>query len=395
MNILMLLDREFPPDIRVENEALSLLKEGHAVHVLSYNFHDLVEFQDYKGIQVHRFGIHEQVAKKSLGLIHLLPYYYKIWEKEVLSLIGKFSFDAIHIHDLPLCTLAPKLKKLGFRIIADMHENYPYLVAEQPYMNSFVGKLLFSKSAWFRKEKEWLDNVDEIVCVAEGMKERLKNIVSSSIPISVVPNTYSFDSFGADQREVPDLTKRFEGKFVVSYIGGFDQVRGIPLIIEAVKTLGEQIPEIKLLLVGDGPMTHYLKQLVTTLKIDDLVDFEGWLPSSQVKSYIEVSSVCVIPHIRSIQTDNSSPNKIFQYMYCSKPVITSNCTALEKIIVENNCGLVFTDMSANELAQKILFIYKNKEIADKYGINGHDAVMSKFNWESTVKPLLDIYKNKV
>jgi hypothetical protein len=56
MRILMLLDTEFPPDIRVENEAQSLLDAGHEVHILSYNFGSKTETEIYKGIHIHRFN---------------------------------------------------------------------------------------------------------------------------------------------------------------------------------------------------------------------------------------------------------------------------------------------------------------------------------------------------
>lgn len=49
MKILMLLDTEFPPDIRVENEAQSLIDAGHEVHILSYNFDSKTSSEVFKG----------------------------------------------------------------------------------------------------------------------------------------------------------------------------------------------------------------------------------------------------------------------------------------------------------------------------------------------------------
>lgn len=393
MNILMLLDREFPPDIRVQNEALSLMKEGHVINLLSYNFGHRKSYEEFKGINVHRFYIPEQIAKKSLGLIFMFPLYRKIWKYWVLKFLNQQKIDAIHIHDLPLCILISELNKKGYKVVADMHENYPYMVEEQSYMNTLFGKIIFSRKKWFRKEQEWLNTADQIICVAPEMKSRLQVIVHPSKSICVVPNTYSLNSFGAEQVDLPGLNERFTNRYVISYIGGFDQVRGIHLLIEAVHQLSDQIPGLLLVLVGDGSIKEHLIGMTQKLDLEEKILFEGWQPSKYIEAYIKSSSICVIPHIRSEQTDNSSPNKLFQYMYMKKPVVSSNCTSLEKIVLQENCGLIFRDKNSADLAEKLLYLYNNPEECNQMGNNGRKAVLEKFNWDVTVEPLLEVYGN--
>jgi len=391
----MLLDRDFPPDIRVQNEAISLIKEGHIIHLLCYDFGVKESYEVFKGIHIHRFRIHEQLTKKSLGLIFMFPLFREIWRHKVFQFINQHAIDAIHIHDLPLTILTKELKKKGFKVVADMHENYPYMVAEQSYMNTTLGKKVFSKQKWFQKEKEWLNAADQIICVAPEMKSRLQAVLNSSKSISVVPNTYSFNSFGAEQVKWPQLINRFTGKYIVSYIGGFDPARGIHLLIEAVHKLKDQIPGLLLVLVGDGSIKEDLVEMTRILDIEDKVIFEGWQPSKYVEAYIECSSVCIIPHIRSEQTDNSSPNKLFQYMFMKKPVVSSNCASLEKIIIQENCGLVFQDKNSGDLAEKLDFLYNNPEKCTQMGNNGRNAVLKKYNWDVTVEPLLEIYRRPI
>jgi len=390
MRILMLLDREFPPDIRVENEALSLISEGHTVHVLSYNFGNLPSSGNHKGILISRFSIHKQLAKKSLGLILVLPLFKLIWKRAVLSLLKELSFDAIHIHDLPLCILAKNLKSKGYKVVADMHENYPFLVSEQSYMKSRFAGYILRKRCWFRKEREWLSSVDTVISVDEGMKDRLQKVIGEK-KIIVVPNSYNFQSFHKDQEDVPNLNSLFKNEFVITYIGGFDEIRGIDLLIRALSKVKDTLTDIKLLLVGDGSNFSNLAELTKQLALEGRVIFTGWQPTSFMKSYIQASSVCVIPHLRSVQTDNSSPNKLFQYMVCGKPVITSNCTSLERIILQEECGLVFSDKNVDDLVEKILFLHNHPEICHQMGMNGTKAVMERYNWDVTVRALCDEY----
>ncbi|MFA5974182.1 MAG: glycosyltransferase family 4 protein [Lentimicrobiaceae bacterium] len=392
MKILMLLDTEFPPDIRVENEAQSLIDAGHEVHILSYNFGSKTASEVFKGIHIHRFTIARQLAKKMLGLLNQLPLYRWIWTWQVIKMFKAQSFDAVHIHDLPLCCLIANIKRRHkVMVIADMHENYPYLVAEQPYMNSLFGHLLLSKKIWFSKEKAWLENADHIVCVAEEMKSRLAKVLSSTDNIKVVPNTLNFKTFIASQKPLPELKNRFENRFVVSFIGGIDAVRGIDYLLDAAFEIGDKIPELLILLVGEGNTLESLRKKASQLKLDDRVVFEGFKPSTYMQAYIEASHICVIPHVRSEQTDNSSPNKLFQYMYFSKPVISSNCKSLEKLILEENCGLIFNDRDSHHLALQITKLYKDSDLRKRLGSNGNKSVMCKYNWESTSVGLLELY----
>ncbi len=394
MRILMLLDNEFPPDIRVENEALSLIKAGHEVHILSYNHGRRLPYELYLGIHVHRFDIHRQVAKKMLGLIHQVPLYKLIWGSQAKKMLGKTSFEAVHIHDLPLCFLANVIRKrFNIPVTADMHENYPYLVAEQPFMNSWFGKLFLSKKIWLRREKQWLESADHIICVATEMGDRLRQVLGEHCEITIVPNTLGFDAFAKMQVNVEGLKERFDHQFNVVYIGGIDTMRGIDVLIRAGSIIAGKIPVLKIILVGSGKIIPELEALSTSLDMEKHVVFEGWKPSSSVQSYIELSDVCVIPHLKTVQTDNSSPNKLFQYMYFGKPVISSNCRSLEKIIAQERCGLIFEDRNPADLADKLLLLYHNTDLKHSLGRNGYQAVMNTYNWDATSKGLLKIYSS--
>jgi glycosyltransferase involved in cell wall biosynthesis len=392
MKILMLLDHEFPPDVRVENEARSLINAGHEVHLLSYTFGKLLSQEKHEEVIVHRFWIPEQVAKKMAGLIQVLPVYQVVWKRQIKQLLKRESFDAVHIHDLALCMFIPWLKEqFGMIVVADMHENYPYLVIEQPYMKTFAGRHLFGRSKWFSAEKHWLEPADKIICVAEEMRDRLSTLLSSTEKFAVVPNTIRTETFASNSDETRILKARFHGMFHLTYIGGLDPVRGIEYLIEACSLLTNDIPTLRVTLVGSGPSESSLQGMVSLMGLQEIILFEGHKPFRSVGSYIESANACVIPHVRSEQTDNSSPNKIFQYMYYGKPVISSDCRSLEKLVRETGCGVIFHDRDGRDLASKILFLFRNPGTSEELGRKGKNAVITRYNWNSTVTPLLNIY----
>lgn len=50
------------------------------------------------------------------------------------------------------------------------------------------------------------------------------------------------------------------------------------------------------------------------------------------------TSIAIFPHIKSEHTDNTSPNKLFMFMYFAKPIIVSDCNYLVEIIEKTNVG---------------------------------------------------------
>jgi glycosyltransferase involved in cell wall biosynthesis len=392
MKILMILDNEFPPDIRVEKEAESLISQGHSVTILSYNFKGLNKTELWKGIRIIRFKINKQLAKKTLGFSLQLPFYKWIWQFQINRILKSDKYDAVHIHDLPLCCLIQSVKtRFNIPVIADMHENYPFLVAEQPYMNSLFAYIFLSKKRWFIKEKEWLGKASAIICVAEEMKQRIKTDLIDTLPVILVPNTPSIPELNSSMTDHSNLKERFAGTFIILYIGGIDPVRGIDILIQAARFLIPVIPQFKIVIVGDGKLLPDLKQLAKSLQLGNNIVFDGWIPQDKIGSYISVSDVCVIPHRKSPQTDNSSPNKLFQYFYFKKPVISSDCNSIEKIILTEKCGMIYHDNLPEELAAKIKYLYNNPKTGIEMGNNGYNAVVNKYNWESTVTSLLSLY----
>lgn len=388
----MLLDNQFPPDIRVEKEANSLLKEGNEVAILSYMYDRMPWEEMINGIKIFRFRIPRQVAKKILGFSLQLPFYRWIWQCAIKRIASLYPFDVVHIHDLPLCNLIQFIKKnYEVPVVADMHENYPYLVAEQPYMNSLPARIFLSKGEWFIKEKEWLAKADSIICVAEEMKQRIESLFKKPLKILIVPNVPDITELNSSPADYYDIKNRFSGSFNVLYVGGIDAVRGIDILIRAAKEAAQTIQVLKIIIVGDGKILPDMKRLAVSLQLDNIIFFEGWRPQDEIGSYIMVSDVCVIPHRKSPQTDNSSPNKLFQYMYFKKPVISSDCNSIEKLILAEKCGVIYPSNSPEELSKKLNYFFEHPESGVEMGGNGYKAVINRYNWESSVAPLLSIY----
>ena len=394
MRIGMVLDRPFPPDDRVRKEAQSLIKAGHEVHLICFKHYNEDEFEIINGIKVYRVYMPHWLYKKLSALILLLPFYSRFWYKRIKLFVKSHKIDVLHIHDLPLVGVGIRIKnEFDTFLVADMHENYPIFISEIKFANTFLGKIFINKKKWFEKEKEWLFHADRIVVVVEGMKQRLQEILPASKEMVVIPNSPLINEVTKNQVNLSEIKNRFKDKFVVFYFGGLDSRRGLDTLVAAALELKEKINNLKIVIVGSGSYKEDLSMRIKANNLTKIFEFEGWHPTSHLKSYMEITDVCVIPHLKSVQTDNSSPNKLYLYMIFAKPIISTNCNSIQRIIEKENCGLIYESGRHKELIKNILYIYNNPEKAEQMGINGAQAVKKKYDWEITVQGLVNMYKN--
>ena len=80
-------------------------------------------------------------------------------------------------------------------------------------------------------------------------------------------------------------------------------------------------------------------------------------------------------------------------MLINKPVISSDCKSLKRIIESNNSGLIYKDNSPEELSEKIQQLMNDKEIVKSLGENGRSAVVNKYNTNFEKRELIKAYSN--
>ncbi len=395
MKIGMILDQAFPPDIRVENEGITLAQHGFNINILCLTYQtDIIKNELFRGIKIHRLYKSKKWVKRGRALINSkFDYYTPFWARQIKKFIQKNNFDILHVHDLYMLGAAFKANEsIGLKIIADLHENYVEGLKYYDFANTFPGNILISQRNWAKKEIEWCAKADSIITVIDEAVDRYMQLGISREKISVVANYVNSEHF-LDAPDDASIFRRFRDKFTAAYIGGFDHHRGLSSVIEAVPAVIREIPNFQLILVGSGKNLDELRNRAQKLNITNHIAFEGFQSPQKLPSYIKTSSVCLIPHLKTVHTDNTIPHKLFHYMLLEKPVIATNCNPLERILKETDAGLVYTSDSASDLAEKITYLNKKPDLMAEMGRNGKRAVIEKYNWDNTAGNLIKLYKN--
>ena len=392
MKIAMILDSHFPPDARVENEAISLLNTGHEVFLFCLNFGNKKESEEINGIHVERYKFSKWVFKKFSPLAFTIPVYLSMLKSKIDQFLSKHQIDVIHVHDMVVAGVIFELNNKYKRpVILDLHENRPEIMKTYSHVTNFPGNILIPLDRWKRYQDKFIMKSDYIIVVTDQAKDEIiKRLKIESDRIFVVPNTVHLDIFKSYPLK-KEIIERYKKDFVILYLGSTGYRRGIDTAIKAVALAQNKIKNIKLVIVGKSRDDKQFHKMVQELNLENYVNFEGWQDLKLFPSYIHAANCCISPLIKNRHHDTTFANKLFQYMCLEKPVIVSDCEAQASVVREAECGLIHVPSDEYDLSEKILYLHDHPREAEQMGQNGGHIVKIRYNWDFAKKELISLY----
>jgi glycosyltransferase involved in cell wall biosynthesis len=396
MKILMvLIGKSFPPDIRVEKEARTLINAGHEV-LLACSRAPGQELETwYNGIRVLRFDYPRAIFRKIGSLQFYTTLHNSYWVRTLSGVISRMGIDAVHVHDLSGASYSALVaaKRGGRKTVLDLHENWADVMAMYADKGDLqiIQKLFVKMGFWDRYEKACLRRADHAVVTSQGMEERIMSLGMPANKITIMMNVEDIKYFLSlpIQKKV---VQKYKNKFVLSYIGKLTFERGIQTVIQAVKLLKDKIPNILFVIIGDGPYEVRLRSLVATMKAEEFVEFIGWVDFQEVASYIAATDVGVLPQIVNLQTENACAHKVFQYMSFGKPIVTTPTKVYKQINDEKEFVLFVPYDDPESLSEAVMRLYQDEALRSRLGENGRQLTREKYDWRLMAGDLAKIYR---
>ncbi|MBS7649039.1 glycosyltransferase, partial [Candidatus Bathyarchaeota archaeon] len=261
--LMVLADKGFPPDIRVEKEAL-VLSHYHKVYILTQRRFKEPEEEKINGFIILRRLLLHKYMPKPVSYLHMtfqLMY-------QLIQICIKENIDIIHVHDLPCAGPVILISKiLGKPTIIDMHEHF--IEMTRPSLGRSIKSRLFLYCLCLLETISCRYSKRIIVVVEENAKRIIQRGVSPN-KVIVVSNTPIIN----DLKKISETFKKNEkikDHCIISYIGGFSKHRGLDTLIRALPLVIQKSQKIHVLLVGDGELKAILEQMVDEFRLRDYV----------------------------------------------------------------------------------------------------------------------------
>jgi glycosyltransferase involved in cell wall biosynthesis len=223
-------------------------------------------------------------------------------------------------------------------------------------------------------------NKSEMVVASEFMKSVLIENGIDERKISVIP----YFTYLPERRDSIIANK----EPMILAVGRITREKGMAHILRAIAA----IPiTTKLVIVGDGPAINLLKELAGELRINSKVTFTGWLDHDKLYEYYERASLIVVPSLWP------EPFGIvgIEAMAYSKPVLAYDVGGVRQWLGNGCTGILVERGNWNELADKILYLLKNPNLAAKMGLAGKEKVEKHFVPERHMEHLIELFEKAI
>jgi glycosyltransferase involved in cell wall biosynthesis len=196
------------------------------------------------------------------------------------------------------------------------------------------------------------------------------------------------DSFRASEPEVI-AQKRAELGIapdapVVCSVGRLDTLKGQSYLIRAAAMVARSLPQVRFVIVGNGPDMAMLTELAREAGVSENVIFTGFRPD--VADMVSMADVIALPSL-----SEGGPITLFEAMQMHKPVVGTPAGMMPEVIHEGETGFIVPVKSVETLAEKLLYLLENPEEARQMGEKGWE-VCQQYDLIHSVQQLSQIYR---
>jgi glycosyltransferase involved in cell wall biosynthesis len=230
--------------------------------------------------------------------------------------------------------------------------------------------------------------IDKIICISEsfkrfllkeGIKEGKVFVVEESIDIDEFPKGASGDTV----RRKNNLTN----EPILMFHGLVSRIKGVEILLKALPLVLEAVPQLKLMIVGDGPELKRLKCLARELAISHSVIFTGWVPLEEVPNYIAACDIGIPIRSNNLGNNFIVTTAFLQYAVLKRPVVVPSLASFEDTLRHNQRQLIFSLNKIESLAQSIISLLGNKELAEQIALNNYQMVQEIYSAKVIAKRL--------
>jgi glycosyltransferase involved in cell wall biosynthesis len=286
--------------------------------------------------------------------------------------------DVLHFHDPELLPWAQLLRRLGKRVVYDMHEFAPAQIAGKgwirPGVRTVIGRV------WRSAERQLLRGVP-VVFAARSLARDYPYVGRSAI-VENLPLV----------EELFGIREPRHRRFTLGYIGSLTASRGSLQMIGAVERLRREGIPVGLECVGpahDDRTVELLRRATETP--DSGVRWHGHQPPAEgwrMMARCHVGLAVLLPEPRYLE---AYPTKLFEYMALGLPVIASDFPLYRAVVERTGGGLSVDPLDQPALCEAIRWCVSHPEELRAMGERGREAVKRDYNWQTEQRKLLEFY----
>lgn len=348
------------------------LAYGLGANKIAVNYHTCNETNIRKFDNVETYHTFGNLWKKNkvLRMILLLKGYLKSFFSA-----KKNKVQVVHLHFFNFTVqnfiLIFFTKFFPFKTIVTVHDVFSFFNMSNRVSENYILK--------------WADG---IIVHNQASLNDLKSKHSNLSEITIIPH----GNYLPFINKIKDLQNNSE-TLKILFFGQIKEVKGLEILLEALKIAVEKNKKIHLTIAGKPSRTDFKKY---TELIDDLCLKENvtavlrYIDDPEIEKFYKNSDLIVLPYKMISQS-----GVLLLSMSYGLPVLTSDLPAFTEIISDNNTGFTFESENSKSLANKLIEIYDNRDLLYKVSVNSNRLIKEEFDWRYIGKKTKEFYQHTI
>ncbi len=242
---------------------------------------------------------------------------------------------------------------------------------------------LYLKKIAFVLEKWICNNSFKTIVVSTPLKKYLMAQGVVEDKIFVLPNGVNIKKFRPLPKDVGllDALDLPQHSLIIGFVGILRPWHGLDLLLAAFKKIYRKHTNVRLLIVGDGPIREDIEKQIEENRLNGKVIITGRVKHDDIARYISLFDIAVSPKA----TFYASPMKILEYMALGKAVVAPNTENIQDIVEDGKSGVLFESGMVDALEDSLLKLIADRNLQKGLGAKARNCIFSKFTWENNVR----------
>lgn len=347
-------------EIRVLNESAGLMARGHHVTLLCAPEATIFEKAPRWGVP----AVPLPLKRKNLGSL-----------LAVRQWLHEHRPDVVNTHsstDSWLVALANALPGTGIPVIRTRHISTP--VKADPTSHWLYGKAAY-----------------RVVTTGESIRhDLLERLGLASERIVSIPTGVDLDRFqrahALDRHTVRSLLRIPEGTKVIGIVATLRSWKGHDYLLDALPAVIAAVPDVHLLVVGDGPRREHLEQRIRAFPWQERISLLG--QRNDVPDLLAAMDLFVLPSF----ANEGVPQAIMQAMAMGLGVVSTPVGAIGELVQHGVTGILVPPRDAESLAHEIIRLLRNPFLLHRLGLAGKRKVMQQFSQEAMLDDMEAVFR---
>jgi glycosyltransferase involved in cell wall biosynthesis len=285
----------------------------------------------------------------------------------------------VHTHlDFSTILGGTACRRLGIPHVATLH------TMEQPPRHS---RAMWRQRFFYRSLNR---SCDQVISVSQSVREH--HLTRSGLdPGKVVTihngiDTQPFTCRNQAEREAVRRSLNIPSDApVITAVAVLRPAKGVQHLIDALPTMMQAVPEIRLLVVGSGPNEPALRTQAGALGVAERITFTGH--RDDVPRLLTASDLFVLPTLR-----DSLPTVIIEAMAAGTPVVASDVGGVSEMIEDGVTGLLVPPSDPSKLADACLRLLNQPKLSSSIAQAARHAANQRFGIDVHVKRVTEVYE---